>query len=109
MYYMLVTSLISSIPDNVFFSNDPPRSEEQIRERLLETVERLFHYPNPLVMAAIGEQRFRQGTGTIVEGLQCRELNKQLFFKLLDIIRLVLFPELGEEEGGREQGGGGEG
>lgn len=33
----------------------------------------------------------------LVEGLQCRELNKQLFFKLLDIVLLELFPELGEE------------
>lgn len=45
---------------------------------------------------AIGDQRFREGTGMIIEGLQCRELNKQLFFKLLDIILLELFPELGE-------------
>lgn len=60
------------------------------------------------MVKAIGQDRFFRGTATIVEGLQCRELNKQLFFKLLDIILLELFPELGED-GGREEGGGGEG
>ncbi len=68
-------------------------------------MDRLFHYPNSLLVKAIGQDRFITGTATIVEGLQCRELNKQLFFKLLDIILLELFPELGEE-GGEESGGG---
>ncbi len=40
-----------------------------------------------------------------MEALQCRELNKQLFFKLLDIIVLELFPELGEGEEGEELAG----
>ena len=89
-------------PDNLFFSTDAPRQEEEIRERFQQTFSRLLHYPHPLLVAAIGKQRFLEGTAMIVEGLQCRELNKQLFFKLLDIILLELFPELGEgvlEEG----------
>ena len=86
-------------PDNLFFSTDAPRQEEEIRKRFQQTFSRLLHYPHPLLVAAIGKQRFLEGTAMIVEGLQCRELNKQLFFKLLDIILLELFPELGEEEG----------
>ena len=82
--------------DNLFFSNDPPRREEDVRERLQEAVDRLLDYPPPLLKKIIGDERFQTGTVTIVEGLQCRELNKQLFFKLLDLIVLELFPELGE-------------
>lgn len=84
--------------DNLFFSTAAPRYEEDIRERFQQTFDHLLHYPHPLVVKAIGEQRFLEGTAMIVEGLQCRELNKQLFFKLLDIVLLELFPELGEEE-----------
>lgn len=87
-----------SLPDNLFFNKDPPRRDEEIRQRLQQTVERLMDYPHPLLVRAVGEDRYGVGTATIVEGLQCRELNKQLFFKLLDIILLELFPELGEEE-----------
>lgn len=90
-------------PDNLFFSTDAPPQEEEIRERFQQTFARLFHYPHPLIVAAIGKQRFLEGTAMIVEGLQCRELNKHLFFKLLDIILLELFPELG---GGLEVGKG---
>lgn len=85
--------------DNLFFSTAAPRCEEDIRERFQQTFDRLLHYPHPLIVKAIGEQRFLEGTAMIVEGLQCRELNKHLFFKLLDIILLELFPELGEGEG----------
>lgn len=63
----------------------------------------MFQYPNPFITrTVIGEERFQMGTAMVIEGLQCRELNKQLFFKLLDIILLELFPELGKEgEGGK--------
>ena len=87
--------------DNLFYSEDPPRTEEEIRQRLQETVERLFNYPSPWVLRVVGEERFQQGTASILEALQCRELNKQLFFKLLDIILLQLFPELAEGEGSK--------
>lgn len=72
------------------------RTEKQIQERLLETLNQLITYPNPLFVKIVGEQRYCDGTGTMVELLQCGELNKQLFFKLLDVILLELFPELGE-------------
>ena len=70
------------------------RTEEQIEKRMEETLQRLFTYPNPLFVNIVGEQRYRDGTSMIFEGLQCKELNKLLFFKLLDIILLELFPEL---------------
>lgn len=70
------------------------RNEDDISERRRTTYSHLASYPHPVVMAAIGEKRFRDGTARIIEGLQCRELNKQLFFKLLDIFILELFPEL---------------
>ena len=64
-----------------------------MRERLEATVERLMHY-SPLLSAAVGGDRYSEGTALLIESLQCRELNKLLFFKLLDIILLELFPEL---------------
>ena len=67
-----------------------------MRHRFVETLECLLNYPNSLVINAIGGQRFQEGTALIFEGLQCRELNKQLFFNLLDIILSELFPELAE-------------
>lgn len=94
-----------SFSENVFDSKAPPRTEAEMRDRLKETFERLQEYPNPLIRKIIGEQRFIEGTAVIMEGLQCRELNKQLFFQLLDIILLELFPELGEEEEEEEEAG----
>ena len=65
-------------------------------ERVRETLERLLNYPNPVIIKVIGEERYRQGTALIIEGLQCMTLNKVLFFKFFDIILLELFPELKE-------------
>ncbi|XP_064382621.1 sorting nexin-14-like [Halichondria panicea] len=90
--------LIYLFRDNLFFNKDPPRTHEDICERLKTTFHYLATYPNPLVMHAVGEQRYRDGTARIIEGLQCRELNKQLFFKLLDIFILELFPELQQHD-----------
>lgn len=70
------------------------RTETDIRERCDAALHRLLTYPHPILVQAIGESRYRDGTELIFEGLQCKELNKQLFFKLLDIIILELFPEL---------------
>lgn len=58
----------------------------------------MIRYPRPLVVSAIGQQRYAEGTASIIEGLQCRELNKQLFFNLLDVILVELFPELVEPD-----------
>ena len=58
----------------------------------------MIGYPRPIVVSAIGQQRYREGTALIIEGLQCRELNKQLFFNLLDVILVELFPELVEPD-----------
>ena len=74
------------------------RTEEEIRELLKETLDHMIHYPRPLVVSAIGQQRYIEGTASIIEGLQCRELNKQLFFNLLDVILVELFPELVEPD-----------
>ena len=74
------------------------RTDAEVGQKLDDTLNRLFTYPNPLVVQAIGEERYKEGTARIVEGLQCRELNKQIFFQLLDIIILELFPELQTQE-----------
>lgn len=74
------------------------RTETDIRERHDAALNRLLTYPHPLLVSAIGEQRYREGTTRIFEGLQCKELNKQLFFQLLDIIILELFPELDKQD-----------
>ena len=58
----------------------------------------MISYPRPIIVSAIGQQRYKEGTALIIEGLQCRELNKQLFFNLLDVILVELFPELVESD-----------
>ena len=58
----------------------------------------MIGYPRPIIVSAIGQQRYKEGTALIIEGLQCRELNKQLFFNLLDVILVELFPELIESD-----------
>ena len=58
----------------------------------------MIGYPRPIIVSAIGQQRYNKGTALIIEGLQCRELNKQLFFNLLDVILVELFPELVESD-----------
>ena len=71
--------------------------EEDVLKRFQQTFERLLNYPHPVLVGAIGEKRYQQGTTTIIEGLQCRELNKLLLFQLFDIVLLELFPELKEQ------------
>jgi len=73
------------------------RTQDEIYARRQAALGRLLCYPPALLVRGVGEETFREGTMLIFEGLQCHQLNKQLFFTLLDIIVLELFPELDPE------------
>lgn len=89
-----LVGLIKLLEDVLFHDTDPPRTDEQKRERLEQTIQDcLDFFPQPVV-SAIGAENHERGTKLIVNALQQPKLNKQLSYVLLDIVITELFPEL---------------
>ncbi|XP_064595473.1 sorting nexin-14-like isoform X2 [Liolophura sinensis] len=87
---------IHLLRDVLFFDTDPPRTEEQKKQRLQQTLQESKDFiPKPFVKV-IGEDKLHEGTQVLIDALQCPKLNKQLSYMLLDIVMLELFPELGQ-------------
>lgn len=87
---------IEIIKNVLFFDTDPPRSEEQKRERHAKTLYEMKKYIPGIFVYLMGEQNHHEGTKLILDILQQPKLNKQLSYVLLDIVILELFPELKE-------------
>ncbi|CAI9721892.1 sorting nexin-14-like isoform X2 [Octopus vulgaris] len=87
---------INIIKNLLFFDTDPPRTEEQKKERYAKTIAEMKKFIPSLFVLAIGEQNHHEGTKLILDLLQLPKLNKQLSYVLLDIIIVELFPELKE-------------
>ncbi|KAJ8299813.1 hypothetical protein KUTeg_023873 [Tegillarca granosa] len=71
----------------LFFDTDPPRTDEQKRERYRNTYKEAF-------VSIVGTANSEQGTKLMLDLLQQPKLNKQLSYVFLDILILELFPEL---------------
>ncbi|GAB1606612.1 sorting nexin-14-like isoform X2 [Argonauta hians] len=90
VYY---TNLIKNL---LFFDTDPPRTDEQKKERYARTLEEMKKFIPAMFVLVVGEQNHHEGTKLILDLLQKPKLNKQLSYVLLDIIIVELFPELKE-------------
>ncbi|XP_077862819.1 sorting nexin-14-like [Saccoglossus kowalevskii] len=88
--------IIHILRDAIFFDNDPPRTDEEKKERLEQTFVELKKFIPKIFSLAIGEDQFDSGSKVILDLLQYPKLNKQLSYVLLDIALLELFPELEE-------------
>lgn len=89
-----LVSLIHLLRDVLFFDNDPPRTDDDKKQRYQEAEAGCLDFlPKPAVLA-IGEKNHREGTLLVLEALQQPKLNKQLSYVFLDIFMSELFPEL---------------
>ena len=86
--------ILHLIRDTLFFDTDPPRTEEDRRERKNEAHKQLKDYIPTVFVKAIGAQRHETGTDDVFMALQYPKLNKQLSYMLLDECLKELFPEL---------------
>lgn len=87
---------IEIIKHVLFFDTDPPRTEDQKRERRAKTLYEMKKYIPGIFVYIMGDQNHHEGTKLILDILQQPKLNKQLSYVLLDIVILELFPELKE-------------
>ncbi|XP_046854623.1 sorting nexin-14-like [Xenia sp. Carnegie-2017] len=89
--------VIHMFRDAVFYDNDLPRTEEDKLERRDETLRELLDFfPGPLVKL-LGKQKCNEGLTAIFELLQHEQLNRQVFYTLLDTIVEEIFPETSSE------------
>ncbi|XP_077979944.1 sorting nexin-14-like [Glandiceps talaboti] len=88
--------IIHLLRDALFYDEDPPRTDEEKKERQDETLMEMKKFIPKIFALAVGEEQFHSGTKLIFDLLQNPKLNKQLSYVLLDIVLLELFPELEE-------------
>lgn len=89
-----VVGLIHLLRDVLFFDTDPPRTDEQKRERYRNTYKGAMDFLPKAFVSIVGTANSEQGTKLMLDLLQQPKLNKQLSYVFLDILILELFPEL---------------
>lgn len=92
-----LTALLENLRDILFFSEKLPTSDEQKqlnRNKALEAAKEFF--PEWL-SKFIGKDKFNAGTDLLFGILQNPRLNKQLSYRLLDLVVLEVFPELRDD------------
>ncbi|GFR71743.1 sorting nexin-14 [Elysia marginata] len=86
--------LVHLLRDVLFFDDEPPRTDEDKKQRYQQTLEELIDFIPAPVAAALGQRCTRTGSEFLLNIFQQPKLNKQLTYVLLDILLLELFPEL---------------
>lgn len=89
-----VVSIIHLLRDVLFFDTDPPRTDEQKKERYHQTLAAALRFLPKVFHKVVGETNHEHGTKLIIDILQQPKLNKQLSYVFLDILIQELFPEL---------------
>ncbi|XP_052800556.1 sorting nexin-14-like [Mya arenaria] len=89
-----LVSLIHLLRDVLFFDTDPPRTDDEKRQRYDEVVQGCLDFLPKGAVLAMGEEKHRAGSLTVVHCLQQPKLNKQLSYVFLDILMTELFPEI---------------
>lgn len=89
-----LVALIKLLEGVLFHDTDPPRTDEQKKERYEQTIKESLNFLPKPVVSAIGAEKHEEGTKLIVNALQQPKLNKQLSYVFLDIVIAELFPEL---------------
>lgn len=89
-----IVKIIHILRDALFFDNDPPRTDEEKRQRQENALSELKSFIPKLFVTAVGREKHENGTRVIFDLLQLPRLNKQLSYMLLDAALEELFPEL---------------
>ncbi|KAK7506646.1 hypothetical protein BaRGS_00002121, partial [Batillaria attramentaria] len=92
-----VVSLVHLLRDVLFFDTDPPRTDEQKKQRFEEALNGFIDYIPSYVASVVGSRKTVEGCKFLVDIFQKPKLNKQLTYVMLDIMIMELFPELSEE------------
>eukprot|EP00118_Oscarella_pearsei_P015353 m.138114 g.138114 ORF g.138114 m.138114 type:complete len:247 (+) comp38237_c0_seq41:2412-3152(+) len=93
-----VVDIIHLLRDLLFFDEDPPRTAKQQEERAEAALNDLLEFPPGVFASLLGREKFLERTKWVFEALQHPELNKQMFFVLLDTVLSELFPELKDQD-----------
>ncbi|GAB6030109.1 hypothetical protein CHUAL_005788 [Chamberlinius hualienensis] len=71
-----------------------PRSDEQKLETRLQAQQQLLSSVPEIFSSLLGHQNTKKGIKKIFESLQDLRLNKQIFYELLELLVIEIFPEL---------------
>ncbi|XP_012936262.1 sorting nexin-14 isoform X1 [Aplysia californica] len=89
-----VVLLIHLLRDVLFFDKDPPRTDEDKKQRYDQVVKEFLEFiPGP-VASTIGVSKTTEGCTLLLQIFQQPKLNKQMSYMLLDLVILELFPDL---------------
>ncbi|KAL3842670.1 hypothetical protein ACJMK2_020660 [Sinanodonta woodiana] len=89
-----LVGLINLLQHVLFFDSDPPRTDEQKKERYESTLKACLEFIPGIIVSVVGHKNHEAGTKLLLEFLQQPKLNKQLSYVFLDIVIQELFPEL---------------
>ncbi|KAK3581483.1 hypothetical protein CHS0354_031816 [Potamilus streckersoni] len=89
-----LVGLIHLLQHVLFIDNDPPRTDEQKKERYETTLKASQQFIPGVIVSVVGHKNHEAGTKLLLEFLQQPKLNKQLSYVFLDIVIQELFPEL---------------
>ncbi|XP_025108729.1 sorting nexin-14-like isoform X2 [Pomacea canaliculata] len=92
-----VVSLIHLLRDVLFFDTDPPRTDEQKKQRYEEALNGVIEFIPGFVSTVVGSKKVVVGSKFLLDVFQKPKLNKQLSYVILDIFITELFPELVED------------
>ncbi|KAK7112643.1 sorting nexin-14-like isoform X2 [Littorina saxatilis] len=89
-----VISLVHLLRDTLFFDTDPPRTDEQKKQRYEEALNGFIAFIPSAVASVAGSRKAVEGSKFLLDVFQKPKLNKQLSYVLLDVLVTELFPEL---------------
>lgn len=89
-----VVSYIHLVRDVIFFNNDAPRTDSDKAERRDKVLSCLLHHFPGKIRDVIGGENHDHAMQTLLEMFQYPQINKHLFYVLLDELLFELFPEI---------------
>ncbi|GAB1606208.1 sorting nexin-25-like [Argonauta hians] len=94
LIYYLKTLQDSVWPNGVLAEPPPPRTEEEKMKIRMEAKEKIIHNVPDVLKTLLGDDNARLGTIKIFEILQDSQLNKQLFYSVIELVLQEVCPEL---------------
>ncbi|GKY90805.1 hypothetical protein MPSEU_000053300 [Mayamaea pseudoterrestris] len=83
-------------PDGEFFSKAAPSSPEELRDQSRQAMDALHSSFPEQIRSVLGKELTRDGLNMLHEMLQNRLVVKSIFYILMDMLWLDVFPELGD-------------
>ncbi|XP_014774153.1 sorting nexin-25 [Octopus bimaculoides] len=94
LIYYIKTFKDSLWPNGILAEPCPPKTEEEKMKIRMEAKEKIIQNVPDVLKTLVGDDNARQGTIKIFEILQDVQLNKQLFYNVIELVLQEVCPEL---------------